>query len=87
VTSVLFQGLPSMLELQAATTTMSGARRSTRVAENPVERFLVESERRVILHCQKLLHDPNVPVEDQRRLARLLAEAKARLQELASTQN
>ena len=76
-----------MLELQAATRPMSVSRRSARVAENPVERFLVESERRVIVHCQKLLDAPNVPVEDQRRLERLLAEAEGRLRELASIQN
>jgi hypothetical protein len=57
------------------------------VADNPVERFPRESERRVIVHCQNLLRDPNVPIQDQRRLERLLTEAEARLQELASIQN
>ena len=76
-----------MLELQAATRPMLGSRRSTQVAEISVERFLVESERRVIVHCQKLLHAPNLPIEDRRRLERLLTEAEARLQELASIQN
>jgi hypothetical protein len=66
---------------------MPPSRRSTRVAEKPVDRFLVESERRVIVHCQKLLRTPNLLVEDQRRLERLLAEADGRLQELASIQN
>ncbi len=76
-----------MLELQAVARPISASRRSKRVVENPVERFLVESERRVIVHCQKLLRGPNLSVEDQRRLERLLAEAEARLQELASIQN
>ena len=76
-----------MLELQAAPRPMSASRRFTRVVENPVERFLVDSERRVIVHCQKLLDDPKVPIEDRRRLERLLAEAEARLRELASMQN
>jgi hypothetical protein len=55
--------------------------------ENLVERFLMESERRVIVHCQKLLCAPNLLAEDQRRLERLLAEAEGRLHELASIQN
>ena len=76
-----------MLELQATTRPMSASRLLRRVADNPVERFLVESERRVIVHCQKLLRTPYLPVEDRRRLERLLAEAEVRLQELASIQN
>ena len=76
-----------MLELRAATRPMSASRRPTRAAESPVERFLIESERRVIVHCQKLLHDPKVPVEDRRRVERLVAEAEARLRELASIHN
>ena len=66
---------------------MSASRWLRRVADNPVERFLRESERRVIVHCQKLFRDPNLPVEDRRRLEQLLAEAEARLPELAATQN
>jgi hypothetical protein len=53
-------------------------------AEDPVRRFLMKSEGRVILHCRKLLDDPNLPTEDHRRLTRLLGEAEARLQDLAS---
>jgi hypothetical protein len=68
-----------MLELQAATTPMSASRRSTQPVENPVERFLIERERRVIVHCQKLLRTPTLLVEDRRRLERQLAEAEARL--------
>jgi hypothetical protein len=40
--------------------------------------------RRVIVHCRKLLDDQNLPTEDHRRLTRLLGEAEARLQDLAS---
>ena len=76
-----------MLELQAAPRAISASHRSARVPENPVDRFLVESERRVIVHCEKLLHEPNLAVEDRRRLEQLLAGAEARLQELASIQN
>jgi hypothetical protein len=76
-----------MLKLQSAPRPTSASRRSTRVVENLVERFLMESERRVIVHCQKLLCAPNLLAEDQRRLERLLAEAEGRLHELASIQN
>jgi hypothetical protein len=47
-------------------------------------RILIDSERRVIVHCRKLLDDQNLPTEDHRRLTRLLGEAEARLQDLAS---
>jgi hypothetical protein len=48
-----------------------------------VRRFLIERERRIIVHCRKLLDDPNLP-KDHRRLTRLFGEAEARLQDLAS---
>jgi hypothetical protein len=76
-----------MLELQAATRPMPVSRRSTPVAGDLFERYLVESERRVVVHCQKLLRAPDLLVEDKRRLEQLLAEAEARLQELAAIQN
>ena len=47
-------------------------------------RFLIESERRVIVHCRKLLDDQNLPTEDHRRLTPMLGQAEARLQDLAS---
>jgi hypothetical protein len=53
-------------------------------AGDQVRRFLIESERRVIVHCRKLLDDQNLPTEDHRRLTRLLGQAEARLQDLAS---
>jgi hypothetical protein len=40
---------------------------------------LVESERRVIVHCQKLLERQSLPIEERRRLLRLIGEAEARL--------
>ena len=49
-----------------------------------VRRFLIESERRVIVHCRKLLDDENLPTEERRRLTRLPGEADARLQGLVS---
>jgi len=53
-------------------------------AGDQVGRFLIESKRRVIVHCRKLLDDQNLPTEDHRRLTRLLGRAEARLQDLAS---
>jgi hypothetical protein len=47
-------------------------------------RLLIESDRQVIVHCRKLLDDQNLRTEDHRRLTRLLGEAEARLQDLAS---
>jgi hypothetical protein len=47
-------------------------------------RFLIENERRVIVHCKKLLDDQNLPTEDHCRLTRLLGEAEAKLQAIAS---
>jgi hypothetical protein len=40
---------------------------------------LVESERRVIVHCQKLLEHQSLSIEERRRLLRLIGEAEARL--------
>jgi hypothetical protein len=40
---------------------------------------LVESERRVIVHCQKFLEHQSLPIEERRRLLRLIGEAEARL--------
>ena len=53
-------------------------------AGDQVRRFLIERERRVIVHCRKLLDDQNLPTEVHRRLTRLRGEAEARLQDLAS---
>lgn len=47
-----------------------------------VRQFLVESERRVIVHCQKLIEDENLPAEARRRLTHLIDDAQARLKGL-----
>ena len=78
---------PTVLESRGATRPVAANRKPPRVAENRVQHFLAESEWRVILHCQKLLQDPKLPVEDRRRVEGLLADAEARLRELASIQN
>jgi hypothetical protein len=71
-----------MLELQAGTRPPPPSGWFAPSAGDQVRRFLIESERRVIVHCRKLLDDQNLPTEDQ--LTRLLGEAEARLQDLAS---
>ena len=46
--------------------------------------FLIESERRVIVHCQNLLKRDGLSGEEHDRLARLAREAEAELQRLAA---
>ncbi|MBR0992253.1 hypothetical protein JQ580_16190 [Bradyrhizobium japonicum] len=41
--------------------------------------FLMESEQRVIAHCDRLLGTPDLPEQDRNRLLRLRGEAEARL--------
>ena len=48
-----------------------------------VRAFLIESERRVLLHCQKLLARDNLPDNERQRLLRLTAAAREELQRLA----
>lgn len=67
-----------MLDLQTRT------RPPSVLPEDQVRRFLIESERRVIVHCQKLLSAPNLTTDQRRRLTRLLGEAEARLDRFAS---
>lgn len=47
---------------------------------NPARAFLVESERRVILHCEKMLAASGLPDDQRRRLTRIRNEAIDRLQ-------
>ena len=47
-------------------------------------RFLIESERRVIVHCQKLLAANNLPDEHRQRLGRLLEQARDQLRRMAA---
>jgi hypothetical protein len=47
-----------------------------------VRRFLIESERRVVLHCRKLLSQGSLSFEHRRRLTKVLSEAETELQRL-----
>lgn len=49
---------------------------------HPAQAFLVESERRVILHCEKMLTAHGLPDDQRRRLTRIRSEAIGRLQQL-----
>jgi hypothetical protein len=49
-----------------------------------VRTFLVESERRVIGHCLRLLAAPDLSTEHRQRLTRLVAAAETELQRLAA---
>ena len=48
-----------------------------------VRAFLMESERRVLLHCQKLLVQDNLPRDERQRLRRLALAAEEEIQRLA----
>jgi hypothetical protein len=61
-----------MLELQTATKSPSLPKWTAAPSDDPVRRFLIENERRVILHCGNLLDDPN---PGQRRMAPVDAAA------------
>jgi hypothetical protein len=43
----------------------------------------MESERRVLLHCQRLLARENLPDDERQRLTRLAVAAEQELQRLA----
>jgi hypothetical protein len=43
----------------------------------------MESERRVLLHCQRLLLQGNLPGDERQRLRRLAAAAEEEMQRLA----
>ena len=47
-----------------------------------VRRFLIESERRVIAHCRKLLAQPGLSFTERRRLSRLVGAAETELEAL-----
>jgi hypothetical protein len=47
-----------------------------------VRRFLIESERRVIAHCRKLLETEALSFTERRRLSRILGAAEDELQRL-----
>jgi hypothetical protein len=45
-----------------------------------VRNFLIEGERRVLSHCQKLLAQDNLPGDERRRLLRLAEAAEQQMQ-------
>ncbi len=47
-----------------------------------LRRFLIESERRVIWHCQKMLARQGLSFADRRRLTSVLGKAESELQRL-----
>ncbi|MBV8698177.1 hypothetical protein [Bradyrhizobium sp.] len=47
-----------------------------------VRRFLIESERRVVAHCRKLLEQEGLSFTERRRLSRVLGGAEDELQRL-----
>jgi hypothetical protein len=57
--------------------------RGERPLPESVRAFLVESERRVLLHCQRLLLQDNLPGDERQRLRRLAAAAEEEMQRLA----
>jgi hypothetical protein len=59
------------------------ASRGERPLPESVRAFLMESEQRVLLHCQKLLVQDNLPGSERQRLLRLAAAAKEEIQRLA----
>jgi len=54
-------------------------------AADRTRRFLIDSERRGILHCEKLLDDRDLLEEERHRLTRLLKESRTRLQFMVSS--
>jgi hypothetical protein len=49
-----------------------------------VRAFLIESERRVIMHCRSLLEQDGLSADERSRLMRLASRAEAELQALAA---
>jgi hypothetical protein len=65
------------------TPTWPPASRGERPLPQTVRAFLMESERRVLLHCQRLLARENLPDDERQRLTRLAVAAEQELQRLA----
>jgi hypothetical protein len=57
--------------------------RGERPLPESVRAFLVESERRVIMHCEKLLAQGNLSGDEWQRLQRLATTAEEEMQRLA----
>ena len=73
-----------MLELQTGIEPLSPSGWFASSAGDQVRRFLIKSQRRVIVHCRKLLDDQMLRTEERRRLMRLLGEAEGTLRGLTS---
>jgi hypothetical protein len=60
------------------------ARMLRHLEPNPdeVRRFLIESERRVIAHCRRLLAQQGLSFTERRRLSRLVGAAETELESL-----
>lgn len=65
------------------TPTWPPASRGERPLPQTVRAFLMESERRVFLHCQQLLARENLPDDERQRLMRLAVAAEQEMQRLA----
>lgn len=65
------------------TPTWPPASRGERPLPQTVRAFLMESERRVLLHCQRLLARENLPDDERQRLTRLAVAAEQEMQRLA----
>jgi hypothetical protein len=72
-----------MFELATPIDPRSPDRPAPRLPDS-VRTFLIESERRVIVHCRSLLGRDGLSDADRRRLTRLASEAEAELQRLAA---
>ncbi|WKA26086.1 hypothetical protein [Bradyrhizobium roseum] len=59
------------------------ASRGERPLPQTVRAFLMESERRVLLHCQTLLARGNLPDDERQRLTRLAVAAEQEMLRLA----
>jgi hypothetical protein len=59
------------------------ASRDERPLPESVRAFLMESERRVLLHCQTLLVQDNLPGDERQKLLRMAATAEGEMQRLA----
>ena len=60
------------------------ASRGERPLPEPVRAFLVESERRVLSHCDRLLARENLPNEERQRLLHLALAASQEIQRLSA---
>jgi hypothetical protein len=59
------------------------ASRGERPLPDTIRAFLMESERRVLVHCQRLLVQDNLSGDERQKLLRLAAAAEEEIQRLA----